>query len=174
MMDIRNTIRGLEQTLDDYRFYENEINKELINPQGRFVFRHYSYYQLQFYASAAFSYILYDKEKEFDPLPWECCFFHIIPQPHSSEIIVGYHKDRVNPYLIDYVNRWKNLNNVELEQMLSDFCTLRAENWRLSISLYNKIDKKKETEFLSLFQALGHCHDARVTVEHSIFEGLLQ
>lgn len=171
---IKDTIRGLEQTIEDYRFYEKEIQNELSEQQERFVFRHYSYKQLHLYASAAFSYILYDKEKEFDPLPWECCFFHIIPLPHSSEIIVGYHRERTNPYLINYVERWNNLDNVKLEQMLSDFCTLRAESWGISVSLYNKIDKRKESDFLSLYQSLGHCHDARVKVEHGIFEGLLQ
>ena len=174
IMDIRDRIRGLKQTINDYRFYENEIQKELLNPYGNFVFRHYSYNQLKIYASAAFSYILYDKEKEYDPLPWECCFFHIIPQPRSSEIIVGYHKDRVNSYLIDYAERWNNLDNAKLEQMLSDFCTLRAEGWGLSVSLYNKIGREKKKEFLSLFQTLGHCYDARVEVKHGIFEGLLQ
>ena len=170
---IKERIYGLGQTINDYTFYKKELEAELKLRNDRFIFRHYSYPVLKIYASTAFSYVVYDAQKETDSLPWECCFLHIIPQPNSTEFIIGYHQSRTNPYLEKYVTDWKGLTKSGLEEMLCDFCTIRAAGWGMSPSLYNKIGADKIKDYLLTFQYYGNCHDARCFCGKGIFEGEL-
>ena len=171
---IEKRIYGLRQTIDDYNYYKNELEKELESPQNRFFFRHYNYPVLKIYASTAFSYVVQDAQKENDPLPWECCFLHIIPQPTCTEIIIGFHRNRTNPLLEMYVSNWEKLTTSRLEEMLCDFCTLRASGWGMAPSLYYKIGSKKIKEYLIKFQSYGSCHDARIFYGDGIFKGELR
>lgn len=166
-------IPGKLQTIEDYRFYESEFINDLKDNTNNFTFYHYDFPKFGLSASAAFSYVKQTIDKELSPLPWECCFLNIIPQKSKTSVIIGYNNDRKNNALVNYCKSWDTTDKYEIEKLFSDFCTLWAENWCISSSLYQKIETKKE-DFYRFYLNHGHSFDYnRNHIDFNLFEGLL-
>lgn len=168
-------IKGLEMGIEDFKIYKSKLEQEFKEPSKQFVFHHYSYPKLNIYASAVFGYIKYDNyaQKVYDKKPWENVFFHIIPQPLSTEIIIGYCNEFTNTDIIDMINEWKQLDPDSLGKKITELLMFHMQDWGLSPSLYKAIPESKKQQYLKVFEKNIQSHESSLRSDLNLFEGMI-
>ncbi len=168
---LNSAIEGNKKGIEDFNFYKQELEKELIQPSNKFLFHHFSYPKLSIYASAVFGYIKYDDyyKKVYSERPWENVFLHIIPQNDSTEIIIGYHSDCVNDDMLKLASEWDNLDSESLGQKLTEILVNHVEDWGLSPSLYKSIPEAKKQKFINLFEQNILRHESSLSADFNLF-----
>jgi len=168
---IETSINGFTKGIEDYCSYKIALEKEFIHPSDKFIFRHFSYPKLSIYASATFGYIQYDnyRQKVFTDRPWENVFFHIIPQPITTEIIIGYYSEYTNDDIIQLINNWDNLDYESMTHKITEILVNHVEDWGLSPSLYKSIPESKKQHFLKLFEQNILRHESSLIADFNLF-----
>ncbi len=170
------SIEGLKNGISDYQTYKELIDKELDIFKHKFHFCNFSYPKIGIYASTILSYIEYNDyaEKVRSEKPWEIVFLHIIPQPSSTQIIIGYHEDYCNNSILKLVNDWGVLNKTTLGEKLTEAFVFHTEGWGLSPSLYRSIPESKKLQYIKIFQDNILFHEANLHTNLNIFENLIE
>lgn len=134
-IDIEYDAKLMEQ-IDCLHSLKCEIEKELFIKKEEFVFKHLIFPKLEIFASG----IIGGKTT---PHGFCLCFIHIIPQEDTLHIILGYSKKHIDKTLLEYVNKWCNLEKNTLGIMITDLFSQKIENIGMSKSLYEKIGVEK-------------------------------
>lgn len=174
-INLQSSIEGLKKGINDFVEYKTKLEEELQEPTNRFVFKHFSYPKLSIYASAVFGYIQYDsyRNKVLSDKPWENLFFHVIPQPSSTEIIIGYFSEYVNQDVIQLLNDWVSLDDENLGQKITDILATHVEDWGLSPSLYKSIPEYKKQQFLKTYEKNILFHESSLKANINLFSDII-
>ena len=149
-----NTLKGqineiyLKNSSDDFKKGFNHLKKyveycynDLTNNECNFIFVEYVFDKFEFCASSVFS------PAEVSELIGENLInmiaIHVIPLENSLKVILGYHKNHVDDWVINYITSYKNIDRFLLLEKLSDLITNRIETWAISVSLYKTITQEK-------------------------------
>lgn len=165
------SIAGNQIGIDDLTEYKKLIELDLSGQiNENFVFICYEYPLLKLYASSTMSYddncdINHDKI-------WDGAFFHLIPTPIHSYIILGYHKKHSNTHLEQYVQSWRDLSAEELGYKLTEIFATRVESWGMSPSLYRELSKNNIQKFLEYFGEHALDYGINQKVDFNLFEGV--
>lgn len=155
-----------------------EIENELKEPNGNFVFRHYTYPKIKVCASSVFTYDKHPHDgsginKAQNNGIWDYGYIHVIPQSDSTEILIGHNKNHVNAELLAYIDSWANLDNNHLGMKLTDLFGCRIETWALSPSLYKSLDKALINKFIKYVGEHSMDYSIGQSVPFNLFEGLI-
>ena len=164
----------------DLNYYKYLLEDELKANKGKFTFFHYSYPVLDIYSSATMSYEIFNSRSErqveeaLKKKVWDAVFIHIIPQPTSTEIIIGYHNNHTSRDLEEYVKSWYGLGKDEIGYKLTDLFVAHIEDWGLSPRLYEKIPEERFNRFFELQAKYStEVIEQKTNVGYNLFEGLL-
>lgn len=137
-------IKGHKLGVKDMTRLKLEMEKEFLTKSSpNFVFKTCTYPLIKVCVSAVFSPIhpgyesvqkAYTQEQ-----PLNTVFVNVIPQADNLKIILGYHKDYVDSWIIDYVESWDTQSIITLQQNLTNLLTTKVETWSLSPSLFGQI-----------------------------------
>jgi hypothetical protein len=173
-------LEGGDKGIKDLKYYKYLLEDELKSNKGKFTFFHYSYPVLDIYSSATMSYEIFDSksdrqvEEAIKKKVWDSIFIHIIPQPVSTEIIVGYHNNHTSRDLEEYVKSWKGLCKEEMGYKLTDLFVAHVEDWGLSPRLYERIPEERFEKFFELQAKYSTVvAEQKTNVGYNLFEGLL-
>ena len=164
----------------DLNYYKYLLEDELKTNKGKFTFIHYSYPVLDIYSSATMSYEIFDSKSErqveeaIKKKVWDALFIHIIPQPYSTEIIIGYHNNHTSRDMADYVKSWNGLGRDEIGYKLTDLFVAHVEDWGLSPRLFEKIPEERFRKFFELQAKYSTVvAEQKTNVGYNLFEGSL-
>lgn len=164
----------------DLNYYKYLLEDELKTNKGKFTFIHYSYPVLDIYSSATMSYEIFDSKSErqveeaIKKKVWDALFIHIIPQPYSTEIIIGYHNNHTSRDMADYVKSWNGLGRDEIGYKLTDLFVAHVEDWGLSPRLFEKIPEERFRKFFELQAKYSTIvAEQKTNVGYNLFEGSL-
>lgn len=171
---------GGDKGIKDLNYYKYLLEDELKTNKGRFTFFHYSYPVLDIYSSATMSYEIFDSKSErqveeaLKKKVWDGLFIHIIPQPSSTEIIIGYHNNHTSRDMEDYVKSWNGLGRDEIGYKLTDLFVAHVGDWGLSPRLFEKIPEERFRKFFELQAKYSTVvAEQKTNVGYNLFEGLL-
>lgn len=171
---------GGDKGIKDLNYYKYLLEDELKANKGKFTFFHYSYPVLDIYSSATMSYEIFNSRSErqveeaLKKKVWDAVFIHIIPQPTSTEIIIGYHNNHTSRDLEEYVKSWNSLGADELGYKLTDLFVAHVEDWGMSPRLYEKIPENRFNIFFELQAKYSTVvYEQKTDVGYNLFEGLL-
>ena len=129
-------------------------NEFLTKSTPNFIFKTYNHPLIKVCVSAVFSPIHpgYESVKKAytQEQPLNTVFINVIPQADNLHIIVGFHKDYVDKWIIDYVNSWDTANITTLQNNLTNLLTTKVETWSISPALFGQISsvaKKKLKDY---------------------------
>lgn len=170
-LNLKASIDGLNKGIKDYTYYKTALERELIHPNNAFIFRCFSYPKIPIYTSAVFGYIQYNnyREKVISDRPWENIILHIIPQPDTTEIIIGYYAEYQNDDIIQLINNWSSLDYESMTQKITNILVNHVEDWGLSPTLYKSISESKKQQFLKLFEQNILRHESSLTADFNLF-----
>lgn len=179
-LDREALLIGENKGIKDLQYYKYLLEGEIKVHKGKFSFSHFSYPMLPIYSSASMSYEVFDPQKQREVKAaqkkkvWDALFIHIIPQPTSTEIIVGYHNNHTSKDMEDYVKSWGRLEVEELGYRLTDLFVAHVEDWGMSPQLYDRIPKDRFEVFFKLLAkySIGEIGQ-KTNVVFNLFEGLL-
>jgi hypothetical protein len=127
--------------VNDLSFFKNEFESELIAPKNNFIFHTLKFSLLGLSISAVFSHVSNNANiirTYTSAEPLNTVFVNVIPQADGLYVIIGYHKTKVDDWIIKYVESWLNCPKDEPHLLLSDLVT-RVETWALAESLFKSI-----------------------------------
>lgn len=172
---LNTELKGYQLGLRDLNEYRKLIESELNAPTSKFHFRRYSYSKIAVAASATFSYEVdagtsRGIEKSFEGKVWDTGFIHVIPTGTSLEIVVGYHEDHTNDYLVRYIDSWANLDDVALKMQLTDLFAARIEGWVMSPSLFKSLSNGAKDKFMRYFSDNAANYNMLQRPDFSLFD----
>ena len=140
-----------QQRIRDLRVFKEAFEQELDDPHGQFTFYTCHYPPVKVSVSAIFS-----MEMEFSiappslARPLDSVFINVIPKSTHLVVIIGYHNSYTNSRIRQYAEDWRKHEYVDITPFLSDLVT-RVETWAMAESLYLKIPKQVERDYLNYF-----------------------
>lgn len=154
---ILNHVKHEILNIRDIAYYSTELNKDIYNPKGRFIFRHFEIDQnIPIVCSTNFNCeSLNELTYEANSNPnWESNLLNLIlfsffPVKNKSYMIIGFHSD-----FFSNIQITKKINNYSEKQklkLLSDILIQRIESWACSPNFYINHIKPKEKAILSEF-----------------------
>jgi hypothetical protein len=168
---IKTFLKGSQRGIEDIKIYKAEFEKELNDNSKEFDFVTIKYPLIKIYGSAAFS--PYETSREpFEQIPVKYIFIHIIPYDNELNIIIGYSKKYVKPFVVEYINSWKNLTLNDLEHKLTTLFATQIENWGLSPNIFQNINKRTLNSFVKYFSDNALEHSIHQKVDFNLFENM--
>lgn len=144
-------MQGNLMAINDLQFFKKAFEEELLLHNDRFVFYSLRFPLVKLSVSAIFSYAKKPTGRYHAPTdPLNTIFINLIPQKNELIIIVGYHIDKTDVWVQEYVESWRNCKNEALASQLSDL-VVRIETWAIAISLYESIPKHTWERFKKKF-----------------------
>lgn len=125
--------------------FESEIGN---NSAGNFTFKTLKYEPIKIGVSATFSVFVRDGNVDYKDELNHNIFVNIIPQIDSLNIIIGYHNNYCDEWVVNYVKSWEGLTFTELKVAITDLIANRIETWTIAESLSKSISEDKKQEFL--------------------------
>lgn len=81
-------------------------------------------------------------------------YVNIFPYNSELKILIFYHTKSEDEWTIDFINSWKNLDEITLNLKLTTFLVTKCENWGISEKVYDNINKENENKIIELTQNL--------------------
>lgn len=152
----------------DVQFYKTEFEKEIFeNGKETFVFEILEFDFLPISASAVYTPINPDIHNlEYLQNPeniLSMIFINLIPINNKLNLLIGYHKDKADEWIFDYINSWKNISHDELTKKLSDLVSAKIETWAISPEYFQTINPKEIEKFKKYWNK--HAMNLRITQE---------
>ncbi len=140
----KSVIAETQKAIEDLQLMKSHFEDEIANNlNSNFIFYTFSYDIIKVSISAAFNPIQDNKGEIFEALhngiPLKTVFINVIPQEDKLNVIVGYHKNYCNDWIIEYVKSWKDLDKIGLQNNLTDLIGAKVETWCMAISLFETI-----------------------------------
>lgn len=176
MLDMaRSQLEGTKLGIEDLEWYKTNFEMEInnIEMQENFMFEKIDFDFIPVSVSAAYSPInpsihsieeLKSREKTLNYI-----FINLIPQYNKLSLIIGYHRDKCDSWIIDYINSWKNISQKEFELKLTDLLATKVETWAISPEYYSNLSQANIKTFIKYWNS--HASDLRVTqkVDFNLF-----
>lgn len=96
-------------------------------------------------------------------------FINLIPQANSLFLIIGYHKNYVNNWILDYISKWKNNNN-KISELITDLVSTKVETWAISPHYFKKINKDSLKKFKNYWEQNAANINVNQKIDFDIFE----
>lgn len=150
--NLKQLINGSKLGIKDLSFYKNEFEKCLADSDlKQFEFTILKYHPLQVCTSTLSSPVLPQNENNpkfaFQEKVWNSFFINVIPQTEHLYIIIGYHKDYVDNWILSYIDSWRTDNKEQQQINLTELFATRILVWAMSKSLFASIPKQKVKTF---------------------------
>lgn len=155
-------ISGLKIGINDLRFYKSEFEKYLTDKVDKdFIFNIFEYNFLPVCTAATFSPINENdiNNNPFQEKPLNTVFINLIPINKKLMVIIGYHKDFVNKWILDFIDSWNTKDNTTQQVNVSELIANRVESWAMSMKFFNSIDKEKKDKMLEHWESNMMSHD---------------
>ncbi|RNL55418.1 hypothetical protein [Pedobacter jejuensis] len=146
-------IKGNEIAFNDLSMYKDAFEAELLASNNLFYFKTIKLPKYKVCISALFSYVdsFQNIVKRYnDTEPLNSIFTNAIPQEDCLYVLVGYKKDKVDSWMLNYLKQWEESNEDSFARLLSDLAT-RVETWTMAESLYSSLDYKTIKSFKDYF-----------------------
>ncbi|SFL00260.1 hypothetical protein SAMN05216357_110100 [Porphyromonadaceae bacterium KH3CP3RA] len=166
---------GFSMGCDDLKKYMKFTENELQNTTDDFTFHHFKFPLLEICASSLFSFQEtthnIDEIRQIEIMHGGVV--HILPLNGYTHIIFGYNKNNSNINLINYIESWNNINNVEFGRKLTELLSSRIEGWCLSPQLYNQIPDDLRSSFIKILTENISTDDINMYVDFNLFENII-
>jgi hypothetical protein len=175
-IEIGSVYKSQEMGIKDFYFFKTCFESELYKKeQYSFTFKVYEYPLIKICASGVFSPLDNSDPIKFKKYvqqekPLNSIFVNVFPYRDKTVIIFGYSKEFSDDWIVEYVNSWGDLSEVNLGFKLTDLITARMNSWTLSPDLYDIIPAKKKDEFLQYWNI--HMNDLSINqvIGFNLFE----
>ena len=168
--ELDDNIRGSEYGIKDLTTHRKDLENELKKSNNQdYIFKTFEYPLIKVYGSAVFSpldHLITNPEQE-EPL--NVVFIHIIPYNDKLHILVGYNTNFTSDWIEKYVAEWDNLTQVELEIKLTDLFATRIDNWGMSVSLFEKVNKEKIIKLENYVNKNANNYQVNQQIDFNIF-----
>lgn len=162
---------GFSMGCSDLKKYKKFIEDELKYDTNDFIFHHFEFPLLNICASSLFSFqeSAYDIDKVREIEMMNGGVVHILPFKGQTHIIFGYNKHNSNINLIEYVESWNNIDNIEFGRKLTELLSSRIEDWCLSPDTYNQISTEDHDKFIKILTENVPADDLSLYVNFNLF-----
>lgn len=162
--------------IEDMNWYKNNFELEIndINEPQNFIFEKIDFDFIPVSVSAVYSPIdptehtldvLKNREKILNYI-----FINLIPQEDKLTLIIGYHRQKSDNWILEYISSWKDLSQSEFEYKLTDLLATKIETWSISPEYFFELNPKTVDLFKKYWN--DHASDLRVTqkINFNLFE----
>ena len=139
---------GLKKGIEDLSFYAGDLYNDIHGTTRHYYFRTFEIPLKGIYAASIST--LFSGIEILDDTTVPNFIFLAIPMENSTQVIMGYHKDYINPKMITYIKRWENAKENQYGRLLTGILT-QIETWGMSPSLYERLSKDNINRYLDLF-----------------------
>lgn len=152
----------------DMNFYKTEFEKEIFEGgthKRNFIFELLEFDFLPISASAVYTPInpathTLEYLKNIENI-LSMIFINLIPINDKLYLLIGYHKDKLDLWIEEYIESWRNISYIELTEKLSDLVSTKIETWAISPIFYERINPVKLKKFKNYWNK--HAMDLRIT-----------
>ena len=147
---LQENVISLQYGIRDLLLLKTILSNEIILNNNKFSYWHYKLPKLEIFASEAMS-LFPLRNRNVSDVELEILYFHILPRPNYTSLLIGFHNDYTNELIREYCLSWNSLSDYEIEIQLTDLLTNHVENWVMSPNLFNKISQEKRKKYLNYF-----------------------
>ena len=165
-------VEELSASLRD--FYEKEMLQELNYASDKFHFEIVDLKYLPVCASTVFSTNNVDVTAD-DVLTlkssWvNCLFINLVPYHGELKLILGYHNEQVDSTILDYIEKWKDLNRDQQSDMLTEMIATKvSDTWAISPNYFDQIDKHDLLKYMEYWTERVKDSNYNGTVNFNLF-----
>lgn len=153
--DLSRIVVSSKVGVNDLSFYKEQFESYLVNGgDEKYKFVTIKYHFLKVCASTISSPILPEDKANpsfvYGDKVWNSFFINLIPQYDNLYIIIGYHKDYVNEWILKYIDSWKTEDKIEQQKNITELLATRIAYWGISRSVLATIPldlREKFTDF---------------------------
>jgi hypothetical protein len=132
--NFENAIIGFDMGIRDLMTFKDIFENAIANQNpSSFTFETLTYDPIKVSAAAIFSPIkpsfFSTLRSSFRKKPLNCIFINLIPQKENLYLIIGFHNEYKDDWIVNYVNSWKNLDKENLEKKITDLIATRVNTW---------------------------------------------
>ena len=158
--------------LRDLNYYKEQIKGDIDNGTDSFVFYSRELPIKGIYASATSS-LFASEEDTLSESILNILFIHLIPLAESTQLVIGYHKEKVNDKILNYVHRWKAAKVEDIGARLTALFT-QVETWGMSPSVYKKLKPESMKAFYKKLEKSFNTIDQTPMEDINLFDGILE
>jgi hypothetical protein len=142
--------------IKDLSFYKEQFESYLTNQGSKqYEFITIRYKPLKICASSLSSPLMPEEQADYDFVhreeAWNTFFINVIPQLDHLYIIIGYHKNYVNDWIINYIESWKTEDEVTQQINLTELLATRIVYWGMSRSIFATIPQHVRKQFTNFW-----------------------
>lgn len=160
---------GLKKGIEDLSFYSSDLYNDINGTTRHYYFSTFEIPLKGIYAASISTLFSGIEILEDNIVPM--FIFLAIPLEHSTEIIMGYHKDYVNPHMVTYIKEWENAAESQYGRLLTGILT-QIETWGMSPSLYERLSKTNINKYLELFSESIEWKEQLPIETFNLFDGI--
>lgn len=105
----------------------------------------------------------------FQLTPINSIFVNLIPQSNKLVVIMGYHKDFTNNWIINFINSWETQDEDIQQRNISELIANRLETWAMSPSYFNSIPVFKRDTMLKHWEENLFSHEEKLHFGINLF-----
>lgn len=91
-------------------------------------------------------------------------FINLIPQADRITLLLGYHKNKSDKWIVDYINSWKHLTEIQFQNKLTDLFTTKIETWTVSPEYFSTFKPQN----VALFKEYWNNNGSNLKIGQSI------
>ena len=160
---------GFQKGIEDLSYFAEELKKDINGTTENYVFKTLEIPLKGIYTASVST--LFSGTEIFQKEKVPIFIFLAIPLENSTRIVMGYHKEHVNPHMPEYIKRWEHAEKSQLGYLLTGILT-QIETWGLSPSLYEQLSKEKINQYLDLFSESIAWSEQPPIETINLFEGI--
>lgn len=103
--------------------------------------------------------------------PLNTVFINVIPQKDNLYIIIGFHNNYVDKWILDYINSWDTVDLTKLQNNLTNLLATKVETWSISPVLYKQILKANKQKLEKYWHNNAENLLSNQQVDFNLFEG---
>jgi hypothetical protein len=146
---LKDTQYGYKLGQRDLLYHVSQIEKELEQPENRYMFFHKDFPVSSVYCSTT---LCIDTSFHANPEKTQRLFLmHVIPTEDRTHIILGLEKNDKNDFAMSYFQELMSTDDKTIEDYLTSLL-IRNNGWGISPSVYKKLSKDKITQFFKLYE----------------------
>ena len=143
--------------IKDLSFYKEQFEDYLANESIKnYQFTTIKYYPLKVCASTLATPLLPEEEEDYTFIhqekAWNSVFINIIPQTDHLYIIIGYHKNYANAWILSYIDSWRTNDKEQQQINLTEVLATRISYWGMSKSIFITISEEMRQLFIDFWE----------------------